>query len=133
MTLGSLSLSISKSTISLGSLSAGVVSSDSSLIKVTTDSLTGYTLSINSVSGTSLTPVSGGSVDGSVEAYGLNVSGNDSQVSGDVAIQDGLLLASTSTPITNDESTLTFKAVSVSNSTAGTYSQIVNLVAYANF
>ncbi len=133
--IGSLSLTLSGSNINFGTLaSAGVVSSGNIVATVNTDSATGYTLSVSSVSGNSLTAVTDGIVDGvgSAEEYGLAVSGSQAAYLNDTAIINGLVLSSASSPASSITTTLTFKAVRSSGSTANTYSQNITLTAAAN-
>lgn len=132
---GTLSFDLSGNTINFGSLpAAGTVATANVLATVNTDSGTGYALSVSGVSGSSLTAVSDGVVDGagSVEEYGLAVSGTHTAFSNDSAITNGLILSSTAAPAASDVTTLTFKAVRSASSAVGTYSQNITLTASAN-
>ena len=130
---GSLSISLSATSLNLGELSTGVVKSAGTVVTVTTDSDSGYTLSISSVSGSGITAVSDGSVTAGSEEYGIGATGNDSVVSGDRAVAAGLVLASRASPASSGSATsLAFRA-SISGSTAaGSYSQTVALIASVN-
>lgn len=132
--VGSLTLSLTSNSINLGQPEVGVVVSSSVVATVDTDSETGYTLSISSVSGSSLTAVGDGAVDGvgSAEEYGLAVSGVHSDYVTDAAVASSLVLSSFNSNITTDTTTLIFKAVRSSNSTAQTYSQDIILTAAVN-
>lgn len=133
--IGSLSLTLDGNSINFGTLtSAGVVSSGNVAATVNTDSATGYTLSISGISGNSLAAVVDGTVDGigSAEEYGLAVSGSQAAYINDAAIVNGLVLSSASLPASSVITTLTFKAVRSSGSTANTYSQNITLTAAAN-
>lgn len=133
--IGTLSLTLDGNSINFGTLtSAGVVSSGSVAATVNTDSATGYTLSVSGVSGNSLAAVTDGTVDGvgSAEEYGLAVSGSQAAYINDTAIINGLVLSSASSPASSVVTTLTFKAVRSSGSTANTYSQNITLTAAAN-
>lgn len=132
---GVLSLSLDGSSIDLGTLqTAGVVVSGSLNATMNTDSASGYTMSISSVSGSALNVVTDGIVDGvgSGEEYGLSVSGTHAAFSNDAAIVASLILSSSVTPVTSDVSTLAFKAIRATGSVAGTYSQSIILNAIAN-
>ena len=129
---GSLSLTFSASAVGLGSLTTGAVASGSSIATITTDSATGYSLSIGSVSGSSLASVSDGTVTAGVEEYGVAVSGTDSAFVTDQGVTAGLVLASFNAPVNNSQTTLTFKAAISGASSAGAYSQTVTIAASAN-
>ena len=130
--LGNLTMTISASSVGLGTLSSNQVSVGSSIVSITTDSNTGYSLSIGSVSGAGLAAVSDGTVTAGVEEYGVAVVGAERAFTNDQGITAGLLLASSATPISSSQSTLTFKASISGSSTAGSYSQTVSLTASAN-
>lgn len=133
--VGILSLSLDGNSIDLGTLSTvGTVASGNINATVNTDSSSGYTMSVSSVSGTSLSAVTDGVVDGSgsTEEYGLAVSGTNSAFSGDTAISASLILSSSVAPVTSDVSVLAFKAVRATGSVAGTYSQAIIINAIAN-
>ena len=133
--IGTLSLTLGDSNINFGTLaSAGVVSSGNIVATVNTDSATGYTLSVSSVSGNSLAAVTDGTVDGvgSAEEYGLAVSGSQAAYFIVIVIINGLLLLLVALLASLIATTLTFKAVRSSGSTANTYSQNITLTAAAN-
>ncbi|OGH94187.1 MAG: hypothetical protein A2538_01485 [Candidatus Magasanikbacteria bacterium RIFOXYD2_FULL_41_14] len=136
-TLGSISLSISDSSLSLGTLtSTGASSTAATTATITTDSATGYVLSISNVSGTSLAAVSDGAVDGdgSSEEYGVAASGSDAAFGTDQAVTSSLALASNAGAVSGGSATiLTFKAVRGAASEAGSKSQSITLSAVANF
>lgn len=131
---GTLTLSLDSNSVDLGQPNAGVVATGNVVATVDTNSDSGYTLSISGVSGTSLAAVSDGAVNGtgSAEEYGLAVSGSHAAYGDDQAVVNNLVLASTLSASSNDNTTLTFKAVRSSNSTAQTYSQNITLTAAAN-
>jgi len=134
-TQGTLSFVLSGTSISFGSLAtAGTVATSNVTATVNTDSATGYTLSISGVSGTALAAVGDGIVDGagSIEEYGLAVSGSNVAYANDAAVINGLVLSSAIAPASFDITTLTFKAVRAASSVAGTYSQNISLTAAAN-
>lgn len=132
--VGSLTLNLSASSIDLGQPGAGVVVTSSLIATIDTDSETGYTLSVSSVSGSALSAVGDGAVDGSgsAEEYGLAVSGEHRAYVTDAAVAASLVLSSFSSNVSADTTTLIFKAVRSSNSTAQTYSQNLVLTAAVN-
>ena len=132
MERGYLSLLISSDAIDLGTLSASAVNSDSTTATVTTDSITGYSLSISAVSGTSISAVADGTVTAGSEEYGFSAAGTESGVSGDVAVAASTLVSSSSGPITNSATVMTFKASMSSATTPGSHSQTVAVSASAN-
>ena len=131
---GTLTLTLNSNSINLGQPNAGVVVSSSLVATVDTDSSTGYTLSVSAVSGSALTAVSDGLVDGvgSAEEYGLAVSGTHAAYVTDTAVVNSLVLASYGSAATSDATILIFKAVRSSGTTAQTYSQDLVLTAAAN-
>lgn len=133
MERGSMSLFISESALNLGTLSSSTVSIATTTATVTTDSSTGYTMSVGAVSGTSLAAVADGEVTTSSEEYGIAVSGVGAAFANERAIAATLALASSSTPVSGDATILTFKASMANGSAAGAYSQTVTVSATANF
>ena len=133
--VGILSLVLDNNSVDLGTLSnAGTVASANVVATVDTSSDSGYTLSISSVSGSSLTAVTDGIVNGAggTEEYGLAVSGTHVAYVNDAAIINALVLSSFAAPASSDNTTLTFKAVRSSGSSVATYSQTITLTASAN-
>lgn len=131
MERGSLNMTLSSASLNLGTLSATAVSSASTVVSVTTDSATGFTISLSDVSGSMPTGVSDGTVSIGVEEYGVAVSGNGAAYSGDAAVANGLTLVSRGDAVVAEQYTLTFKASKGSGSVAGTYSQNMTVVASA--
>ncbi len=134
-TIGTLSFELDGNSLDFGSLATvGSVVTGNVQATINTDSESGYVLSVSSVSGTSLTAVADGVVNGAggSEEYGLAVSGVSAAYAGDVAVVNSLVLSSSVSPAISEVTTLTFKAVRGSNSTAGTYSQNITLTAAAN-
>ena len=127
-----LTMDVNTTTINLGTLAIDQVTSASAVISVSADAITGYVLSVDSISGTSLGSVSDGSVSSGHEEYGVAVSGLDAAFSDDRAIAASLSLASSSTPVSGAQTTITFKAAIGSASVAGDRSQSVTLVASTN-
>lgn len=130
---GLLSISLSANSLNLGSLSASQINTASTIVTVVSDSATGYTLSIGSASGAMPAAVTDGSVSDGSEEYGFAASGEDSAISGDVAVTAGRVIASSAVPVYSSQTTLTFKASQSSASTPGSYSQSITLQVAANF
>lgn len=128
-----LSFTVSASSVALGTLSASSVASADTVLTVTCNAITGYTLSVSSASGSMPTVVSDGSVTAGSEEYGLAVAGTDKAFSNDASVISGRVLASSGVPVISSQTTAIFKAAMSSASTAGTYSQTVTLTASANF
>jgi hypothetical protein len=132
MERGYLSIIVATPSLNLGTLSTSSVSSASTDVTVSTDSATGYNMSISAVSGSVITAVGDGAVSAGSEEYGFSASGSDSQIVGDVAVAASTLVAATSTPTGGGVTNMTFKA-SINGSTAsGNYSQTVTVSASAN-
>lgn len=127
-----LAISIDTATINLGTLSVSAVAAASAVVSVTADASDGYVLSVASVSGTSLTAVSDGTVSAGTEEYGVAVSGLDASFGDDRSIIAGRNLSSSSTPVDGAQTTLTFKAAMSASSVAGARSQSVILTASTN-
>lgn len=121
-------------TINMGTLSPKTVGTASVDVAISTDSATGYELSISSVSGPAplADVVPPAVVTAGVEGYGFSASGPDSVISGDVPVQPSLI-SSTSSPVISDVTTLIFKAAMGSGNYAGAgFSQTIGLTASAN-
>lgn len=131
---GTLTLSLNSNSVDLGQPSAGTVVTGSVVATVDTNSDSGYTLSISGVSGTALSAVSDGAVNGAggIDEYGLAVSGSHAAYGDDRAVANGLVLSSFTGAAANVPTTLTFKAVRKADSPAQTYSQDLTLTLSAN-
>lgn len=130
-----LSLSISDSALSLGSLVNYTASSTvSTNISVDSGSAGGFSLSISGVTGSILADVSDGAVDGdgSSEEYGIGVVGANAAFADDRSVVLGRVLASSTVSVVSN-TVLTFKAIRNASTAPNTYSQSVTLVASANF
>lgn len=130
---GSISITLSSTNLNLGTMNTAQVNSASTTVKVTTDSTSGYVLSVGSLGGTSLAGVTDGAVSAGNEEYGLALEGIDRLFLDDEAIIQGLGLASSSTPVIDAETILEFKAAISGASTPGARSQAITLSASANF
>lgn len=134
---GTLGFTLSKTSISLGTVLQAVVSSDSLTTTVTTDSMSGYTLSAsedgNLRSGSNdINDVSDGDVTSGVEEYGIRSSGADALLSNDTAIGESTLVASSSGITTGRQTTVTFKASAGSQTKSGSYSHTVTFTVTVN-
>ena len=127
-----LAIDIDSATVNLGTLSSLAVSTSSVVVSITANALDGYVLSVASVSGASLSAVSDGTVSAGFEEYGVAVSGPDAAFSNDQAIVASLNLSTSSTPVTNAQTTLTFKAAMSVVSAEGGRSQSITLTASTN-
>lgn len=122
-------LDVDTNTINLGTLSTSAVATSSATLTVTVDATSGYVLSVGSVSGTSLTAVSDGTVTAGAEEYGLAASGIDAAFADDRAITAGLNISSSSTLVTYAQTVVTFKAAISSASAAASLSQSITFSA----
>lgn len=135
--VGTISLSLDKSSITFGTLSLEGVASDTVVATVTTDSLTGYTVTLaedgNLRSGAlDIDDVSGGTVAAGTEGYGLRTTGLSGALAGDTAINGTITVVSTSTPASADSTNLIFRAAVGPQSRAGSYGQTITVSATAN-
>lgn len=135
-----LSASLSASSVSLGSLGTSIVSSATNRLTVTTNSPTGYTVTIsedgNLRSGSNdINDVSDGEVTAGSEEYGIRTSGNAGQMNNsDTAITSSAqTVASTSTLAISERTVFTYKASVGSATAAGTYSHTVTFTTTANY
>lgn len=136
-----LTVTLSKTSINLGTLSTAAVASDSHVVSVITNSPTGYTVRLyedgNLRSGSDdIDDVADGSVSAGAEEYGIGTSGTDGQYnSADAALSTSLLTVATrnaSAP-TAVGTTITYKA-GVSQATKfGSYTHTVTMVTTSNF
>lgn len=135
MVLGSLAMNISNSEIALGNLSTTAVVSDSTTITVTTDSSSGYAMSVQSSvwTGTPLISVADGEVTAGEEEYGLALTGDDAVTTTDRGIVNGLPLALNAGPVSGKQTTLIFKAAINPSTSAGNRSHSVSIGVSANF
>lgn len=132
MERGYLSFIISNNSLNLGTLSTGAVNSASTTLTVGTDSVTGYTMSIFSISGSMIAGVLDGTVTAGSEEYGFSAVGSESQVTGDVAPAVSAIISSTSSPIFSSVTDMMFKASMSGTTVSGNYSQSLVLIASAN-
>ncbi len=139
--IASLSLSVSPNSVSLGELSLSQVKSASTVVRVTTDAATGYALT--ATENGNLRKGAGGGVDdindvldGEVsvgaEEYGVTTSGGGGILNTDQALSGTLTLAQSQGEVTNQETTVTFKASVGPQSRAGNYSHTVTFTLTAN-
>lgn len=135
---GLLSYSIDKSAVSLGTLSLSSVSSDSVVLTVTADSITGYAISMtedgNLRSGSlDIDDISSGNVTAGTEGYGIITSGtNGLHNSADTAISGTVSIASSVIPVSQMQTSITFKAAIGYTSRTGSYSHTVTFTLNVN-
>lgn len=134
-----LSTSLSKSTISLTFPSSplSTVVSDSLILTVTTDSVSGYATSIgedgNLRSGANdINDVIDGSVTAGSEEYGIRTTGGDGLLATDTAISGSVALASSAGPASGNATTVTFRVGVAQSTISGSYSHIVTLTTVVN-
>ncbi len=132
MERGYLSIDISDNSLNLGTLSTTTVNTASTTVTVSTDSITGYSMSISVVVGAGLSAVVDGTVSAGSEEYGFAASGSENQVVGDVGVIAGTMIAATSSAIYTSATDLIFKASMNTVSAPGNYSQTVTVSASAN-
>lgn len=139
----SLSLVVSSSTLSFGQLSTAAVSTKSTVLSATTESSTGYNITIqedtellDAISGTyDIDDVSDGTVTAGSEEYGFQTSGAHGQQNGtDTAITTSpLVIALGSDATTTAQTIVTFSAaISATASKAGSYSHTITFTGTAN-
>lgn len=137
----SVALYVDPTSVSLGQLSLSEVKSASSILTVTTDATTGYTVTAttdgnlrkgNGGGTDDINNVSDGSVTAGSEEYGIITSGSAGQLAIDTGLSDSLAIASNASAVTDEETTVTFKASVGSQSRAGNYSQVVTFTITAN-
>lgn len=130
-----LSLSVSNTSLSLGSLVQYTASSTAATtVSVSSGSAGGFSLSISGVTGSILSDVNDGAVDGDgdSEEYGIGVAGANAAFADDRAVAPGLVLASSTVPVVSN-TILTFKVIRNASTILGSYSQNLTLSASANF
>ncbi len=133
MEKGELSLTISDTTLNLGSLSVSAVSSDSATITVSSASETGYTLSITSADSSPIGAVSDGEVTAGSEEYGVAISGTGASFPNDQSIIAGRILATSSLAVSNNVLTMTVKASRTATTAYGSKTQNIVLGLSGNF
>lgn len=134
-----ITMALSTNAINLGTLNTGAVSSSALTITITTNAPSGYSVRMtedgNLRSGSNdISDVSDGTVTAGSEEYGIRTSGTSGQFnSTDTAISGTLILASKSTFVSAEDTTITFKAAVDSLTFSASYSHIVTFTAVANF
>ncbi|MFA7654094.1 MAG: hypothetical protein WCX97_03580 [Candidatus Magasanikbacteria bacterium] len=136
MERGSLSLLLGDSDLSLGVLSVSTVSAASTTATVTTDSATGYNLSVASASwtqGTALAPVAITTFSAGTEAFGMTTSTVGGLEGNAFALTAGQPIVSASGPVTSERTVLVFRAAIASGTTSGNRTHQTVFQAAANF
>ncbi|PJA89718.1 MAG: hypothetical protein CO137_02810 [Candidatus Magasanikbacteria bacterium CG_4_9_14_3_um_filter_32_9] len=134
---GILSFTQSASSIDLGALTKMAVNSANVVLTVTTDSETGYAISMTEDgdlrSGVNIIDdVADGSVTMDKEEYGITMTGTGALFSDDRAITNGLAIVSTSGSAIRSQSTAIFKASVISVTPVGDYSHNVTFTLTVN-
>lgn len=133
-----LTVTFSKNTINLGTLSTASVSSDNQTLTVTSNSPNGYTTTVQTDgelrAGSNTIQSVSGSITAGVAGYGVSTSGSNGQFSSLTSISTtSKTIARSSIPVTAAVTTINYQAT-ISGSTApGDYSQIVTFTTTANF
>ncbi len=139
--IASLSLSVSPNSVSLGELSLSQVKTGSTVLRVTTDSSTGYAITAtedgnlrkgNGGGNDDINDVLDGEVSVGVEEYGVSTTGGDGVLVVDTALSGTLTLAQSEGEVTNQETTIEFQASVGPQSRAGSYSHTVTFTLTAN-
>ncbi len=143
MERGSLSLVVSTTSVALGQLSSAAVTSGSLTLTVTTDSNTGYAVTVledgnlrkgNGGDVDNIDDVSDGAVTAGVEEYGIRTVGGGGQLAADTAVTGAALtVASLNSPVSLQATTVQFRAsVQTSKTRQGSYTHEVTFSAAVN-
>jgi hypothetical protein len=137
MEKGILILDFTTNTISLGTLSLTQVVSTTVSTTISTDSLTGYSLSFDEDGNlrdgaNDINDVLDGSVTAGSEEYGIRTIGGGGVLVVDTAIADGLEVASSVGPENDEETGIKFSAGLAGSSRAGSYSHVITATLTAN-
>jgi len=136
---GILRLTLSSDAINLGALSEAAVASANLIATVSTDSQTGYTLSLTEdgnlrdASGNDINDVSDGAVDAGQEEYGIRTVGPDGLLAIDQNLYPGNRnVAAAAGIVTNRATTISFRASRSNATAAGSYSHRVTFTLTVN-
>ena len=139
MERGTITLSVSASSLSFGQLATGVVSTADLTLTATTDSATGYSVTMqedgNLRSGANdIDDVADGSVTAGAEEYGVITTGGDGQLATDTAItSSATTVASRSSQASGVQTPFQFRAsIAATQTREGNYSHIVTFSGTAN-
>jgi len=132
-----LSLTMSTTTVDLGTLSASSVSTASATGTVTATMDTGYTLAVsedgNLRSGANdIDDVSDGTVTAGAEEYGIQTSGADGLLVTDTAVDGSVNIATNNDAVANLPTRVDFSASIDGSTTAGSYAHQVTFTLTAN-
>jgi len=133
-----LSVSFSKTSISLGTLSRTSVASDSQIITVSTNSTHGYTTTIQADgglrAGSNVIQAASGSITAGTEGYGVKTTGTNGQLSSITALAISTqTLARATAPVSGNAITITYEATISGATPPGDYSQTITFTTTANF
>lgn len=135
---GILSASLSAATVALGTVTTTAVSTGSLILTVSTDSETGYTLSmtedgnLRTNTGDTIDDVADGTVTAGAEEYGIQTTGLDGLLTTDTAINGSVAVASTSSTVSNRQTTVVFSAGISPTTPAGSYQHTVTFTVTVN-
>lgn len=139
METGALSMSLDSTSVSLGQLSYDSVSAGSAIITITTDSGSGYTVSVTedgNLRGAAgdIDDVSDGTVTAGSEEYGIQTSGSHGQLASDTAITaNGSTVASYTATANSAQTTVLFHAsIDRTRTLSGSYSHIATFTSTVN-
>lgn len=136
--VGILSFSVSPTSIAFGTLANNTVAASNVTLTVSTDSATGYTVSLapdgalRTATGKTFANVGDGSVTAGSEEYGVRTSGSAGTLSSDTAVSTGLVVASGTGSAASEQTTLRFSIASAPGSVGGDYNQAITLTLTVN-
>lgn len=138
--IGTLSATLSASSLAFGQLSADSVATGAITITITTDAASGYTVKMSEASefasgANTISDVSDGSVTAGSSEYGIRTTGAAGQYNAtDTSITSSLkTIATSAVAATAQETTVTFKAAISSSVPEGDYAHVVSFATVANF
>lgn len=133
--------SISSTSINLGTLASDSVSEANHTVTTTTNAANGYTTTIvedgnlRIAGGSDIDDVADGTVTAGSEEYGIRTSGTHGQMNAaDTAITSTTqTIASYSSWVNSDTTTISYRASISSATTGGTYTQALTIISTGNF
>lgn len=138
-----LSATLSANSINLGNLALSSVASASQTLTITTNSATGYTTTVQedgdlrSGSNTIDDIPVGGTVTAGTEGYGVSTSGGAGRMNSVTAstplTTSAQIVAASSTPVSGEQTAITYKAAIGSGTAYGTYTHTVTFTTVVNY
>ncbi|OGH64537.1 MAG: hypothetical protein A3J66_01585 [Candidatus Magasanikbacteria bacterium RIFCSPHIGHO2_02_FULL_47_14] len=142
MERGSLSLQVSTTSVALGQLSTAAVTTGSLVVTVSTDSTTGYTVTVvedgnlrkgNGGDVDNIDDVADGAVTAGVEEYGIRTVGGGGQLAADTAMTGVALAVASSNMSVSHATTVQFRAsIQTSKTRQGSYTHTVTFSGTVN-